>query len=49
MKTRRLLGLVLALVLALPIGLSASAETVAELPRNETMYFAGQQWGSING
>ncbi len=47
MKTRRLLGLILALVLALP--LMASAQTVAELPRNETMYFGGQQWGSING
>jgi peptide/nickel transport system substrate-binding protein len=47
MKTRRLLGLLLALMLALP--LMASAQTVAELPRNETMYFGGQQWGSING
>jgi len=47
MKTRRLLGLVLALMLALPM--VASAQTVAELPRNETMYFGGQQWGSING
>lgn len=47
MKTRRLLGLLLALMLALPV--VAGAQTVAELPRNETMYFGGQQWGSING
>ena len=47
MKTRRFLGLLLALMLALP--LMASAQTVAELPRNETMYFGGQQWGSVNG
>ncbi len=47
MKTRRLLGLLLALIVALPV--LASAQTVAELPRNETMYFGGQQWGSVNG
>ncbi|MEN6472125.1 MAG: ABC transporter substrate-binding protein [Clostridiaceae bacterium] len=23
--------------------------TVGELPRNETLYFAGQQWGAVNG
>ena len=27
---------------------SASAQT-SELPRNETLYFSGQQWGSVNG
>ena len=29
--------------------LSVSAEEVSELPREETLYFGGQQWGSING
>ncbi|MGJ4849670.1 ABC transporter substrate-binding protein [Bacillota bacterium Meth-B3] len=47
MNTRRLLVLLFALMLALPM--AAGAQTVAELPRNETMYFGGQQWGSING
>ena len=49
MKTRKLLALVLAAAMVMTMGLSACAETVAELPRNETLYFAGQQWGSING
>ena len=26
----------------------APAETTVELPRNETLYFAGQQWGTVN-
>lgn len=26
-----------------------AADTSSELPRNETLYFAGQQWGSVNG
>ncbi len=47
--SRKLLSLLLALTLACSLTLvSASAETV-ELPRNETLYFAGQQWGSVNG
>lgn len=28
---------------------AAPAETTGELPRNETLYFAGQQWGAVNG
>ena len=45
--TRKILALVLALAMALTLVLSAGAETVAELPRNETLYFAGQQWGAV--
>lgn len=48
MKSRKLLACVLALVMLCGISLTASAQTVAELPRNETLYFAGQQWGSVN-
>ena len=48
--TRKILSLLLALTLACSLTLvSATAETTAELPRNETLYFAGQQWGSVNG
>lgn len=42
---KKILSLVLALMMLLAV--CASAETV-ELPRNETLYFAGQQWGSVN-
>ncbi|MEA5013654.1 MAG: ABC transporter substrate-binding protein [Candidatus Limiplasma sp.] len=49
MFTRKLLALFLSLAMLAGVGLSAGAETVAELPRNETLYFAGQQWGSVNG
>ena len=45
--TKKILALVLALAMVLTMGLSASAETVAELPRNESLYFAGQQWGAV--
>ena len=27
---------------------AAPAENTVELPRNETLYFAGQQWGTVN-
>ena len=48
-KTRKLLSLLVAMTLLLSVvAVSASAQTV-ELPRNETLYFAGQQWGSVNG
>lgn len=46
--TRKFLALFLALSMLVGMGLSASAEVV-ELPRNETLYFAGQQWGAVNG
>jgi ABC-type dipeptide transport system, periplasmic component len=44
---KKILALVLALTMVLSLTL-AQAETVAELPRNETLYFAGQQWGTVN-
>ena len=43
---KKLLCLVLALMLALA-AIGAMAE-VTDLPREETLYFAGQQWGSVN-
>ena len=30
------------------VGIVASAEDVTELPREETLYFGGQQWGTVN-
>ena len=46
---KKLLSLVLALALALSVAAVAGAETVQDLPRNETIYFGGQQWGPIVG
>ena len=45
---KKLLTLVLALVMALSMIAVAGAE-VTDLPRNETLYFGGQQWGPIVG
>ena len=47
MKTRKLIVMLLAIAMLLTSAMVASAEVV-ELPRNETLYFAGQQWGSVN-
>ncbi len=47
---RKTLGLLLVMCLLLGLGATALAQTdVTQLPRNETMYFAGQQWNSIIG
>ncbi|MHC1786880.1 MAG: ABC transporter substrate-binding protein [Christensenellales bacterium] len=46
---RKSLGLLLALSLMLGLGAGALAEQVVQLPREETLYFAGQQWGAVNG
>ncbi len=43
----RALGLLLALSLLLGLGAGAMAEQVVQLPRNETLYFGGQQWGTV--
>ena len=43
--SKKIVALLLALVMLLSI--ASAAETV-ELPRNETLYFAGQQWGTVN-
>ena len=48
MKNRKLAALFLALVMVLSMGLAAHAQDVTELPRNETLYFGGQQWGTVN-
>ncbi len=45
--SKKLFTLVLAVVMLLSAVSFASAETV-DLPRNETLYFAGQQWGTVN-
>lgn len=46
---RKSLGLLLALSLMLGLGAGVLAEQVVQLPREETLYFAGQQWGAVNG
>ena len=50
MKKRRLLALTLAMAMTAGSAFSAMAENVetTELPRNETVYFGGQQWGTVN-
>jgi len=48
MKTKWI-ALLLTLCLVLPIGLASAGDMVTELPRNETLYFLGLQWGSPNG
>ena len=51
MKTRKFLAVLMALVLAVGI-LTVSAgepDAATDLPREETLYFGGQQWGPING
>ena len=42
---KKLLALVLALAMALSLVAVAGAEEAKDLPRNETVYFGGQQWG----
>ena len=46
---KKLLALVLALAMALSLVAVAGAEEAKDLPRNETVYFGGQQWGPIVG
>ena len=46
---KKYISLFLALVLALSFAAMVSAEEVHDLPREETLYFGGQQWGPING
>ena len=46
---KKLVSLVLALCLALSLVSFAGAEAAQDLPRNETVYFGGQQWGSVVG
>ena len=45
---KKLLTLVIALVMAISMIAVAGAE-VTDLPRNETLYFGGQQWGPVIG
>lgn len=45
---RKTWTLVLAALMVLTLTFGSFAEsTVAELPRNETLYFGGQQWGTV--
>ncbi len=46
---KKLVSLFLILALALGVTSFAAAEAAQDLPRNETVYFGGQQWGSVVG
>ena len=46
---KKLVTTVLAAAMALSSFAAVSAEEVQDLPRNETLYFGGQQWGSVIG
>ena len=50
MKLRRVLAPVVAASMMITGfgAVAAHAEEVVELPREETLYFAGQQWGTVN-
>ncbi len=49
-RNRKLLALLLTLAMLLGTAVRAVAQTtVTELPRNETLYFAGQQWNPVVG
>ena len=47
-EVKDMVTVILALALVLSMTAIAGAEDVKDLPRNETLYFAGQQWGSVN-
>ena len=44
---RKIIAILLALTMVAAIGAAAFADDVSELPREETLYFAGQQWGTV--
>jgi len=46
---KKLLSLVLAAAMLLSLVAFAGAEEAQDLPRNETVYFGGQQWGTVVG
>ena len=43
---KKLVALLMALAMLMAC-VGVTAETVTEVPRNETLYFAGQQWGTV--
>ena len=45
---KKILAMLLALIMVASIGAAALAAEESELPREETLYFAGQQWGTVN-
>ena len=45
---KKIIAMLLALVMIVALGATAYADgDVSELPREETLYFAGQQWGTV--
>ena len=45
---KKIIAMLLALVMIVALGATAYADgDVSELPRDETLYFAGQQWGTV--
>ena len=51
MKTRKHLALLLAVIMLVGVlaAMGPAAAAADDLPREETLYFGGQQWGPING
>ena len=51
MKTRKTLALLLSVVMLVGLlaAIGPAAAAADDLPRNETLYFGGQQWGPVNG
>ncbi|MBQ5349456.1 MAG: ABC transporter substrate-binding protein [Oscillospiraceae bacterium] len=51
MKTRKTLALLLSVVMLVGLlaAIGPAAAAADDLPRDETLYFGGQQWGPVNG
>ena len=45
---KKLIALLIAIVMVVSLFVPAFAEGDVQLPREETLYFAGQQWGTVN-
>ena len=44
---KKTLAILLARAMLVALGATAFADDVSELPREETLYFTGQQWGTV--
>jgi len=46
---KKVLSVFVAIVMVMSLSVNVFASAATELPRNETLYIAGLQWGAING